>query len=349
MPEMIQMLDENALLWIQDAVRVPILDPFVEIFTSLGNAGVLWIVLSWECCAGGRPGGRVGPPPAGYGPGDAVYQCDSEAARAPSPPLCDDGGPDPAADLRRPQPSRQGHTCAAFAAGMAWAGALPWRWARAAAVVQAVCMGLSRLYVGVHYPSDVLAGALIGGLCALCALWLAARSRDRRRESDPQFSGQKSRPAAVSKRRRGGSLERSGLRSVQERRPVPPSQAVSWTRPPPRKGERRHPPGPDSGARLKGPFQAPRPMRRGPRPSPSSWEAGWIEKAGLPLLPYQVFPFSQNSMVGISMGLNIGITPCFDGSAAGGGSVPDVRPGLSRGWGPGGPGRSRITAPRTRL
>ena len=46
MPEMIQMLDENALLWIQDAVRVPILDPFVEIFTSLGNAGVLWIVLS---------------------------------------------------------------------------------------------------------------------------------------------------------------------------------------------------------------------------------------------------------------------------------------------------------------
>lgn len=62
MPEMIQMLDENALLWIQDAVRVPILDPFVEIFTSLGNAGVLWIVLSLECCAAADPGGRGGPP-----------------------------------------------------------------------------------------------------------------------------------------------------------------------------------------------------------------------------------------------------------------------------------------------
>ena len=37
------------------------------------------------------------------------------------------------------------------------------------AVVLAVCMGLSRLYVGVHYPTDVLAGAVIGSLCAWAA------------------------------------------------------------------------------------------------------------------------------------------------------------------------------------
>ena len=59
-----------------------------------------------------------------------------------------------------------GHTCAAFAAGMIWLRTLPWRWGRIAAVVLAALMGLSRLYVGVHYPSDVLAGAVIGALCA---------------------------------------------------------------------------------------------------------------------------------------------------------------------------------------
>ena len=65
-----------------------------------------------------------------------------------------------------------GHTCAAFAAGMIWMRALPWRWGRVAAGVLAVCMGLSRLYVGVHYPTDVLVGALIGALCAW-AVWKA--------------------------------------------------------------------------------------------------------------------------------------------------------------------------------
>lgn len=62
-----------------------------------------------------------------------------------------------------------GHTCAAFAAAGVWFRGLPWRWMRVTGLAMAVLMGLSRLYVGVHFPSDVLAGALVG----LLAAWLA--------------------------------------------------------------------------------------------------------------------------------------------------------------------------------
>lgn len=46
------------------------------------------------------------------------------------------------------------------------------RWAKAALVVGALLMvagiGVSRVYLGVHYPSDVAAGYFVG------AVWLAA-------------------------------------------------------------------------------------------------------------------------------------------------------------------------------
>lgn len=48
------------------------------------------------------------------------------------------------------------------------------------ALIVAVLIAYSRLYVGVHYPSDVLAGVVIGTVLALVSVWLVKRFRDRR-------------------------------------------------------------------------------------------------------------------------------------------------------------------------
>ena len=65
-----------------------------------------------------------------------------------------------------------GHTSAAFAA----ASALAWSRSRLAvpACVLAAILAFSRLYLYVHYPTDVLGGILLGCLCGLGG-WLICR------------------------------------------------------------------------------------------------------------------------------------------------------------------------------
>ena len=65
-----------------------------------------------------------------------------------------------------------GQTNAAFAFALAVCMSAPKRWMKIAAVCAAAVMGLSRLYVGVHFPSDVLVGALTGSLCGLAGAWV---------------------------------------------------------------------------------------------------------------------------------------------------------------------------------
>lgn len=181
MPLTIQNMDEAALLWIQETIRLEWLDPVVKAFTSLGNAGLLWIVLSIVMLVW-RPTRK-----AGILAGCALIfsllftNLGLKLLLTRPRPYTVVEGLIPLLTSGDPNSFPSGHTSAAFSAGLVWARTLPKAWMRRAAVIQAVLMGLSRLYVGVHYPSDVLSGALVGAVCALLALWIG-RLWQRRQE-----------------------------------------------------------------------------------------------------------------------------------------------------------------------
>lgn len=66
-----------------------------------------------------------------------------------------------------------GHTAASFAA----AGALMFMKAkgRIPALILALVIGLSRLYLYVHYPSDVVCGAILGLICGFLGAYFARK------------------------------------------------------------------------------------------------------------------------------------------------------------------------------
>jgi len=168
----LQPLDGAILLWIQNTLRGA-LDPLVCFYTHLGDKGLLWIaacllLLLWKPT---RKAGLLGL--FAMALGLLVTNVTLKHLFARPRPWLDVAGLVPL--VREPDPNSfpSGHTCSAFAAALAWALNFPKRWMGACGLILAALMGLSRLYVGVHYPSDVLAGCVIGCLCALavCTVW----------------------------------------------------------------------------------------------------------------------------------------------------------------------------------
>ncbi|MDO5519296.1 MAG: phosphatase PAP2 family protein [bacterium] len=161
-------LDGNILLWIQEYVRNDVLTPVFKFITHLGDSGMIWIVLSLLLLIS-RKTRKVGLASllallfsllvnngilknlvARTRPYDVVNGLQLLIERQ--------------TDFSFPS----GHTGSSFAAAVVMFHALPRKYG-VPALVLAFLIALSRLYVGVHYPTDVIFAACSGTVLGILA------------------------------------------------------------------------------------------------------------------------------------------------------------------------------------
>ena len=188
-PEVIQQLDEQILVWIAQNIRCAVLDPFMKLYTQLGNTGMLFIALGVLLLLF-KPTRRAGVSAlCAMLIGLIVVNFTIKPIMArPRPWLVIENFVNLVPE-HDPNSFPSGHTNAAFAFALAVCMSAPKKWMKVSAVCAAAVMGLSRLYVGVHFPSDVLAGAVIGSLCGLLGAWVAGKAWERLSRRTPQAPG----------------------------------------------------------------------------------------------------------------------------------------------------------------
>ena len=177
-----QEMDADILMWLQENFRQEGLDQFFSFFTRLGNNGELWIALLVVLFI--IPPFRrmaltaVASLLSTYLLVDFVIKPLVARVR---PYVTVEG----LFSLVGPEKSHSfpsGHSATAFAVGYVLFRMLPAKYG-APILILAALMAFSRLYVGVHYPTDVLAGVLIGVLVGeVCYQIQKALSRSKIRE-----------------------------------------------------------------------------------------------------------------------------------------------------------------------
>jgi Membrane-associated phospholipid phosphatase len=166
-------IEAQVLLFVQEHIRSAFLDPIMHFFTLIGEAGIVWIVLGLLLLL--HPKTRKGGffmllcLLAGFLLNNILIKNLIQRPRpyVTIPALISAVGE--VSEWSFPS----GHTCSSFTCATALA--LSFGKKGALAFIPALLISLSRIYVGVHYPSDIICGALLGALVAVSMYYLLKR------------------------------------------------------------------------------------------------------------------------------------------------------------------------------
>lgn len=171
-------LDGGFLLLLQESVRNPMLDSLMKFITALGNGGMIWIGATILLLIPKKTR-SIGMMSAVALLGSLIINNNiiKNIVQRPRPFVT-------FTDLQIiiPTPSEysfpSGHTSSSFAAAAVFYRHLPKKLGLPS-VILAGLIGFSRLYVGVHYPTDVIAGVIMGILLSYLAEFLVNLLRNK--------------------------------------------------------------------------------------------------------------------------------------------------------------------------
>lgn len=175
----VQNLDGEILLQIQQHLRTDMLTPFMKIVTFLGNGGWFWILCAVVLLA--IPKTRK----TGYAAvlslifGVIVTNLLLKNIVARPRPFAEIEALIPLIAKPTDFSFPSGHTTASFAVALVMLRMLPKK-IGIPAVVLAALVAFSRLYLGVHYPTDVLAGFMVALVGSSLAVWVIRTKLDNR-------------------------------------------------------------------------------------------------------------------------------------------------------------------------
>lgn len=174
-------LDGAILIWIQECLRSDFLNPVMIGITHLGDAGLIWIVLSLVLLFPKRTRKYAMMAIVALLFSLLVNNMLLKNIVARTRPYEMVEGLNRLIEAQRDFSFPSGHTASSFATAVVLFRNLKKRYG-IPLLALAVLISLSRLYVGVHYPTDVLFGVISGTVLAIFAQWLVNGILERRRK-----------------------------------------------------------------------------------------------------------------------------------------------------------------------
>ena len=160
----ISQLDQNILLFIQEYIRHDWMDWLWKGITHLGDFGIFWILLTIVLLIPKKTRKAGVASALALIIGTLITNVAIKNVVARIRPYEVIQELELMFEKQKDFSFPSGHTCASFASAFAiyrCKEVFPKKW-RIAAMVLATLIALSRLYVGVHYPTDVLGGLIVG-------------------------------------------------------------------------------------------------------------------------------------------------------------------------------------------